>query len=934
MLRSLRLPDFGAWNPAILAALALIVAALLYPRPQSDVPADGSVTEIVYWNIPGPFGEAVRPALEEFERRNPQYKVVYGTATAADTVGDPTRFLLSVAGDVPPDLMFFDRFAIVEWASRGAFIDLTPYIDRDRDKEFGVRQEDYIPAAWNEAVYEGKNYAIATAADTRALYYAHEPLRRAGLVYTADDPDVVAGKASVGEARPPKTWEDLCRKRLHATGSASADGLVTLSDFQRMPMVNVDVPADARPDLAAAGVRVGDVVTLGKGSTIFRARIDEIVGSNALRVNFMRELPPGTSSVPSALREGIEIKVFDQDSYEIKLTRFQPSGELGDVGFVPFLGNNWLYLYAFANKAEFMSADGREVRLDSPEIVQALQWLTDINDCLGGADKVSAVQQSAGAGALHPFITGKVALIIDLDMFMQNIMAYRPDMPFGVVPAPIPEQRMKEGFQPVGWGGGEAHAIPSTARHKDAAWELLKWLNSLEANKIIAEADASLRRAKGQTYFPRLHAHMGVMKWYRERFIAGNPAIPPTLVKAYDTYATLLPRSRHRPVTPVGQTLWSEHVRATETGTNHKATPYEALNYGKRRVQAELDRVLHPPTGPLVPWTLLVGLYVGAVLLAFAAIILLQVRHLAGTRTNKGRWIEGYICASPWLLGFIAFGLGPIIFSIIISFCHYDVLNPARFIGFGNYTQLLGRHYDPLIEKTVWSDPLFWRSLGNTAFMIIGVPLGLVVGLGMAMMLDLEIRGRNIYRTVFYLPSVMPAVAGFILWLWVFDPTLGMLNQALRLLGFTNLPTWLLDPNWSKPSLILMSLWGVGASMIIWLAGLKDIPQSYYEAAAVDGANPIQRFFNVTLPLLSPYILFNTIMAMIGVFQIFEAAFIMTEGGPADSTLFFAYKLFNEAFRYLDMGTASAMAWILFTVVLVATLFQLWLSKHFVHYGN
>jgi multiple sugar transport system permease protein len=307
-------------------------------------------------------------------------------------------------------------------------------------------------------------------------------------------------------------------------------------------------------------------------------------------------------------------------------------------------------------------------------------------------------------------------------------------------------------------------------------------------------------------------------------------------------------------------------------------------------------------------------------------------RHLYGGR--RGVWFEGFICASPWLVGFLVFGAGPIVFSIVISFSHYDVLSPARFVGWQNYMNLLGSHVDAITGERTWNDPLFWKSLQNTAYMIVGVPLGILAGLALALLLDSKVRGLHVYRTIYYLPAIVPAVASFILWIWILSPSSGFLNRALMLLGFDNPPNWLQDPLWSKPALILMGLWGVGGSMLIWLAGLKDIPQSMYEAAAIDGANRFQRFLHITIPLLSPYILFNMIMGMIGVFQIFEAAFIMTDGGPADSTLFYAYKLFNEAFRFLNMGVASAMAWVLFVVVLVITLIQLWLSKKWVHYGG
>ncbi len=937
--RRLLLQGIKQWRPGsngtvLLVALALVAAWLLYPKPPRDVREEG-VTEIVYWTNPGPTADATRPAIEEFVRRNPQYRVVMGTATVADTTGDPTRFLLSVAGEVPPDLILFDRFAIVEWASRGAFTDLKPFVERDRDRPDGVHEENFFPIAWSEAVFNGGIYAIPADADTRAMYYNHDALIRAGFVYGADDPDVIAGNARAGAPRPPKSWEEMLRKRLHAQGRAEANGTVTVEAFTRRPGVNGDVAPAAAPDLHAAGVRAGDVVALVAGQSVFRGRVAVIEDATRLRIDLAREQPPGTSALPGFAQGRVEVKIFDQESYIPRLTRFRQSGELQDVAIVPFLGNSWLYMYAFSNAAQFMSEDGTEVTLDSIEIVEALEWVTDMHDAMGGADRVRSLQQQAsGPGPLHPFLSGRIAMIIDVDYFLRYITEFRPDQRFGVTAAPIPERRIAEGMIPVGWGGGWAHAIPSTAEHKEAAWELLRWLSSVEASQIIVEAQASLMRAQGSQFFPRLHADHRILEWYQQRYVRDNPALSPALVESYQTFMDLMEHSRHRPVTPVGNVLWSEHVRATETAISHSATPYEALNYGKRRVQRQLDAVLNPPDGPLVPWQLLIVSYLVAVALFVGVLVWRQEWRHRGLGTKRRRWVEGYVCASPWLLGFVFLWCGPILFSLVISFAWYDVLNPARFIGLDNYVTLLGRHFDPVVERTVWSDPLLWRSLGNTMFMALQVPLAMALGLGMAMLLDANIRGIGVYRTLFYMPAIVPAVAAFMLWFWIFDPSRGLLNFMLRGAGVSNPPTWLLDPLWSKPSLILMMLWGTGASMIIWLAGLKDIPITYYEAAAVDGANPVQRFFRITLPLLSPYILFNAIMGMIGIFQIFEPAYIMTRGGPADSTLFFAYKLFNEAFRYLNMGVASAMAWILFIVVLAITMFQLWLSKKWVHYGN
>jgi multiple sugar transport system permease protein len=209
----------------------------------------------------------------------------------------------------------------------------------------------------------------------------------------------------------------------------------------------------------------------------------------------------------------------------------------------------------------------------------------------------------------------------------------------------------------------------------------------------------------------------------------------------------------------------------------------------------------------------------------------------------------------------------------------------------------------------------------------------MAASLGIALLLNQSIKGMAAWRTFFYLPAIVPLVAASVLWVWIFNPQGGLLNMALGMIGITG-PGWLQDADWSKPSLILMGLWGAGGGMIIWLAGLKSIPASLYEAAEVDGASTIQQFIHITIPQLTPYIFFNLIMGLIGTFQIFGQAFIMTQGGPVNSTLFFVYHLFNHAFRYGNMGYASAMAWVLFVIVLILTILQIKGSKRWVHYES
>ena len=256
-----------------------------------------------------------------------------------------------------------------------------------------------------------------------------------------------------------------------------------------------------------------------------------------------------------------------------------------------------------------------------------------------------------------------------------------------------------------------------------------------------------------------------------------------------------------------------------------------------------------------------------------------------------------------------------------MSFCEYDVLSPPKFVGFDNYITMFTE------------DPTFGLSLWNTLYYALSVPLGMALSLAIAMLLNYEIKGMAVYRTFFYLPAIMPAVAASLLWIWIFNPEQGILNNLLAQIGIVG-PKWLQNEYWSKPALIIMSLWGAGGGMIVWLAGLKGIPAHLYEAAELDGAGRFRQFINITLPMLSPYILFNMIMGIIGSFQVFTQAYIMTRGGPIDSTLFYAYALFNNAFKYMRMGYASALAWVLFAIVLTLTVLNLWLSKRWVHYES
>jgi multiple sugar transport system permease protein len=285
------------------------------------------------------------------------------------------------------------------------------------------------------------------------------------------------------------------------------------------------------------------------------------------------------------------------------------------------------------------------------------------------------------------------------------------------------------------------------------------------------------------------------------------------------------------------------------------------------------------------------------------------------------REIIGYAFIGPWLIGFLLFTAFPFLASICLSFTRYNIVTAPVWVGTANY-RMLG------------ADTLFWKSLGVTfRYALVAVPLGIAAGVGLALLLNQEIGGISIYRTIFYLPSIVPAVATSVVFLWILNPQIGLVNGLLRSWGIVG-PAWLQDKAWAPWSLVFMSLWGVGGSMVIYLAGLKDIPSHLYEAALIDGASAWQRVCHVTLPMLTPVIFFNLIMGVIGTFQYFTEAYVMTQGGPEDSTLFYALYLFQRAWRYLDMGCASAMAWVLFLVIMLLTGLIFRTQRRWVHYGG
>lgn len=320
---------------------------------------------------------------------------------------------------------------------------------------------------------------------------------------------------------------------------------------------------------------------------------------------------------------------------------------------------------------------------------------------------------------------------------------------------------------------------------------------------------------------------------------------------------------------------------------------------------------------------------------------------------ERYRWhenVQGYLFAAPWFLGFFGFLLAPMVFSVVLSLYEWNGITAfnqdnATFVGLGNFSK-------------AYEDRLFWIALYNTAYYAgISVPLSICTSLFLATLLNARVRGISVFRTIFYLPSVLAGVATIMMWTWLFNPDFGGINFMLDKTGIIALGRWLLDTIpplkawadkhdmtwppmwfgsefWAKPALITMSLWSVGGSMLIYLAGLQGVPKHLYEVAELDGAGRVRQWFSITLPMLTPTIFFNLIMSIIGSFQVFTQAFLMTngQGGPNNATLFYVLYLYRKAFQHFEMGYASALAWVLFGVIMALTLVVLKSSKVWVYY--
>jgi multiple sugar transport system permease protein len=870
----------------VLAAVPVLAAGTVAPP---TAPASRELRVWVIWPDRGRDA-----AFRKFEQEYPGWRVVCAYSSGSMGPGQQ-KLMTAVAGGDPPDVLVFDRFCVGEWVTRGT---LRP-------------QDDLVAGSAGLEAAADEVLAAVQAADPAAARGALNRLRRLQIPFAGGRLDLAAAalEAQLGGGG-------------HELGSRPGSGTGTPD----LP----DRSAAGTAELLAAATVLRDLCDGIHEAEYYPACWQEGSWNNTIYT-----VPMNTDSRALYYNEDLLIRAGYVDDrgrarpprdwdelqeYAIKLTERDAQGNIQVLGFAPNYGNSWLYLYGWQNGGTFMSADGRTCTLAEPPIVEALRYITGVYDALGGVEKVDVFQSRASTTIGDPFIKGQLAMAINVDQWLNGISDYGPNLRFGVTIAPPPK-----GKPGITWSGGFSWAIPVGARHVEAASEFIRFMSSQRIWLYQVEVNARFAESRGRAYVPIMSPIPAINDLVNMRFVANNSNLPRCVRETYPLFSDIMRVSLYRPATPVGQLLWDEHARATDKALRHTYAPQEALERGQAAVQRQLDATYREAPRLRVNWT---GLAVGLAVAALVAVWITVRRGLwvgLGAQLRRSESRAGYLFASPWLLGFTAFTAGPILVSLVYSFCRYNVLEPAVWVGLENYRRLL------------FHDPLFWRALANTAYMLLGLPLGMAAGLAIALLLNTRVRGLKIYRTIFYLPAIVPVVASSLLWLWVLNPTNGLINSLLRLTGVDQPPLWLHSASWflgSKAAILLMGLWGAGGGMIIWLAGLKGIPGHLYEAAEMDGAGPVRCFWHITLPMLSPYIFFNLVMGVIGTMQVFSQAFIMTGGGPDDSTLFYAFYLFNHAFSYFNMGYASAMAWLLFIVVILLTVLQTWVSKRWVYYEH
>lgn len=604
-----------------------------------------------------------------------------------------------------------------------------------------------------------------------------------------------------------------------------------------------------------------------------------------------------------------------------QLTKIDDQGKVKQWGFAPTYTGAFAEMMAYTQGARLANGfeDFTRLTYSDPRVVKAYDFISDLSSkkhWMPSQNDLTSVVQST---AVDLFISQRVAMYLS---GIWDVPRIRDVLKPGSKEFFAWDIALSPGYrdpltgkvnrsQPISASG---YSIIKSTPHLKESWELVRWMAGPPGLKAMAKAGiaqpAMRPLAQGEDWIP-------------------GPNTP--LEQQYPANRIITDVAVARGVFQPTADYWTEvsnFVQAkTEIVCNGSTPAAKALREGDAEGNRRLDQILQQEHLPRFNWPIAVG---------FGSLLLLAVlgwvfgpeigKKRSQLAKKEGRW--GWLFVSPWILGTLLFSLGPMILSLLMSFTDWDIIRSARGRGFGNY------------QEALFGDDRFWNGLRvSSVYTAFAVPMGLVLALVLALLLNTKIRGMPFFRTCFYLPALASAVASSLIWRKILQPEGGLLNAMLfgpsgkwNLFGLRDLlggtPNWLGEERLALPALTIMSLWGVGSSMVILLASLKNVPTYYYEAAELDGAGPLSQFRVITLPMISPALLFSTITGVIASFQEFTEAFVMTQGGPNNATRFYMLHLYDQSFGALRMGYASALAWILFLIVLVLSVFQLRLNKH------
>ncbi|MBL8048305.1 MAG: extracellular solute-binding protein [Chthonomonas sp.] len=609
-----------------------------------------------------------------------------------------------------------------------------------------------------------------------------------------------------------------------------------------------------------------------------------------------------------------------------QLTKRNKAGKPVQWGFVPGWMMAWVDVVVFSQGMRYANNDEQPTKLNyaDPQMIKSFQWAADLANKRGwmpNPQEITSVLQSSSSNL---FLQQKVA------MFQSGIWEV-PNFRKTLVPGSKEffewDIALAPGYQD-GTGkitramptGGSGYAIVNTTQHPKEAWLLTQFMAGEVGMKDMARAGlaqpAIQHLAVTQPWIPAADAPRA--EKYPPSRILTDRAIP---------YVVFTPSADY----------WSEIngfvASKTEVIFNGSMGAEAGLKEGQANATARLNEILRQQELPKINWS--AGLIGGALLLAgIATWVFRPDAKWKMTRRERQDNRAAFKFLTPWIIGMLVFTIGPMVLSLIMSFADWDIITPAKWRGVGNFTEAGG------------GDPRFWKTLAVTGiYTVVSVPLGIMFSLMLALLLNAKVRGIALYRTFFYLPSLASVVATALIWRKIFQPDGGLLNAVIygpdgtrNLFGLGSLLTsvtgstepanWLGNEKLALPAFIVMSLWGLGGGMVILLAGLQGIPEMYYEAATIDGAGPVRKFLRITFPLLTPSLFFSLITGVIGSFQTFTSAFVMTSGGPNDATRFYILHLYDQAFTNLRMGYASALAWILFVIIMIFTAVQFKLHKY------